>query len=203
MIIPTLNFEKALWKAGYTCVCGLDEVGRGCFAGPVVVGAVIFPSNVCLPIGIADSKLLTPSKRKELELKIKDQALCWAVEEISVEVINKKGIGDATQQAFALAVKNLSQKPDFCLIDAFFIKYLEEFEQKAVKSGDKICASISAGSIIAKVYRDELMVSLHEKYPQYNFAKHKGYGTKEHRDAIKKYGLCDLHRTSFNLSKFL
>lgn len=203
MILPTLKIETGLWNSGYKLVCGLDEVGRGCFAGPVVVGAVIFPVDIILPEGIRDSKLLTPKKRKELELKIKDQALCWAVGEIGVEVINEKGIGDATQLAFAKAVENLSQKPDFCLIDAFFIKYLKEFEQKAVANGDKICASISAGSIIAKVYRDELMVDLHEKYPQYNFAKHKGYGTKEHRDAIKKHGLCDLHRTSFKLQKFL
>lgn len=203
MITPTLQLEKKLWKQGHGYVCGLDEVGRGSFAGPVVVGAVIFSPDIVLPEGIADSKLLTPKKRKDLESKIKSQALAWAIGEISVEVINEKGIGEATQLAFALAVKNLSLKPKFCLIDAFCIKYLEEFEQKAVVNGDKICASISAGSIIAKVYRDELMVRLHKKHPQYGFAKHKGYGTLEHRNAIKKHGLCDLHRTSFNLGKFL
>ncbi|MDO8570244.1 MAG: ribonuclease HII [Candidatus Daviesbacteria bacterium] len=203
MILPTLNIEKDLWKSGHKYICGLDEVGRGCFAGPVVVGAVIFPSDVVLPEGIADSKLLTPLKRKNLESRIKNEALCWAVGEISVDIINEKGIGEATQLAFALAVKNLAQKPDFCLIDAFHIKYLEEFKQKAIKNGDKICASISAGSIIAKVYRDELMVSLHDRYPEYGFSKHKGYGTLEHRNAIKKHGLSRVHRKSFNLDKFL
>lgn len=203
MIFPTLNFEQELWNKGYSLVCGLDEVGRGCFAGPVVVGAVIFPSNVSLPEGIADSKFLKPQTRERLAKEIKKIALFWAVGEISVEEINIRGIGDATQLAFALAVKNLSIKPDFCLIDAFHIKYLEEFNQKAVSNGDKICASISAGSIIAKVYRDDLMRKLHKIYPLYGLEKNKGYGTKDHRDAIKQYGLCKIHRKSFNLDKFL
>lgn len=203
MIFPTLKIEQQLWKRDFHYIAGLDEVGRGSFAGPVVVGAVIFSPEVVLPEGIADSKLLTPLKRKDLELRIKNKALCWAVGEIDVEVINEKGIGEATQLAFALAVKNLSQKPNFCLIDAFHIKYLEEFKQRPVKNGDKICASISAASIIAKVYRDNLMVKLHDKYPEYGFDKHKGYGTLEHRKALKKYGLSKIHRTSFNLDKFL
>lgn len=203
MIFPTLDIEKKLWKGGYSSIAGLDEVGRGSFAGPVVVGAVIFSPDVKLPEGIADSKLLTPLRRKWLESRIKSQALAWAIGEISVEVINEKGIGDATQLAFGEAVKKLTHKPDICLIDAFHIKYLEEFEQKAIANGDKICASISAASIIAKVYRDNLMVKLHDKYPEYGFAKHKGYGTLEHRQALKQHGLCDLHRTSFNLEKFL
>lgn len=203
MISPTLDLEKEFWDSGLSRVCGLDEVGRGCFAGPVVVGAVIFPSNVQLPIGIADSKLLKPGIREKLSEEIKNIALYWAVGEISVEEINKRGIGDATQLAFGKAVENLSIAPDMCLIDAFFIKYLDKDKQKAVKGGDSICASISAASIIAKVYRDELMVKLDKEYPGYGLAKHKGYGTKEHRDAIKKHGLSKLHRTSFNLENFL
>lgn len=203
MITPTLDLEKDLWNKGFAHIAGLDEVGRGCFAGPVVVGAVIFPSDVILPKGVADSKLLTPKQREDLAVRIKNQALCWSVAEISVAVINKVGIGKATQMAFRKVLRLLSVQADFVLIDAFFIKRLDRKKQQPVKDGDKICASISAASIIAKVYRDELMKKLHIKYPQYGFTKHKGYGTKEHQEAIKKHGLSKVHRKSFNLEKFL
>ena len=181
----------------------MDEVGRGAFAGPVVVGAVIFPKNVVLPEDIADSKLLTPTMKKSLETRIKSQALAWAIGEISVRDINKVGIGKATQMAFRKALNNLEVNADFVLIDAFYVNHFNRKRQRPVKDGDKICASISAASIIAKVYRDNLMIKLHQKYPQYNFAKHKGYGTLEHRQALKKYGLCKIHRKSFSLEKYL
>lgn len=203
MILPTLKIERKLWKQGYYCVCGLDEVGRGAFAGPVVAGAVIFKKSIKLPEGIADSKLLTPKKRENLELKIKNKALCWAIGEISVREINKYGIGKATQMAFRKAIKNLSVKAEFVLIDAFYIKHFNRKRQKPVKNGDKTCVSISAASIIAKVYRDNLMVRLDKKYPQYGFKHHKGYGTLEHRKALKRYGFSKIHRKSFNLKKFL
>lgn len=203
MVTPTLNIEKKLWNAGYTQVCGIDEVGRGSFAGPVVVGAVIFPKDFQIIDGLADSKLLSVRQRESLAKDIKSQALGWAVSEIGVAAINKKGIGKATQMAFRKAIKLLSPPADFCLIDAFYIKHLNRKRQKAVKDGDKICASISASSIIAKVYRDKLMKNLAKKYPQYGFGKHKGYGTKLHQEAIKKYGLSRIHRTSFNLHKFI
>jgi len=203
VITPTLNLEKELWNKGFSHVCGLDEVGRGCFAGPVAVGAVIFPPGVVLPEGVADSKLLTPKKREKLAEQIKEVALAWKVAVIDVSHINEFGIGEATQMAFRKALRLLEVKVDFALIDAFFIKQLSRDIQKAVQGGDKICASISAASIIAKVFRDALMADLHQKYPLYGFDKHKGYGTKDHRDAIKKYGLCEIHRTSFDLKKFL
>ncbi len=200
MTTPTLDFEKKLWKLGFTKVCGVDEVGRGSFAGPVVAGAVIFKDSK-IPEGINDSKLLKPLQREKLDKEIKKAALSWAVSEISVRHINKLGIGKATQMAFRKAVKKIS--PDFVLIDAFYINNLSRKKQKAIKKGDQICASISAASIIAKVYRDGLMTALDKKYPAYGFDKHKGYGTKNHRDAIKTHGLCKLHRKSFNLQKFL
>lgn len=203
MVFPTLKFEQELWSKKYRYVCGLDEVGRGCFAGPVVVGAVIFSPNVKLPEGIADSKLLTSNKREKLAIQIKKAALAWSIGEISVTDINKHGIGKATQMAFRKALRLCSVQADFVLIDAFYVERFNKKRQKPVKDGDKICVSISAASIIAKIYRDELMQKLHQKYPQYGFAKHKGYGTKEHQDAIKKYGLCPLHRKSFNLNRFL
>lgn len=202
MIFPTLNIEKKLWSLGHNYIAGLDEVGRGCFAGPVVVGAVIFPKDAVVPDGVADSKLLKPRQREKLELRIKNQAICWSVAEISVAAINKVGIGKATQMAFRKAIKLLEKSPDFILIDAFYIKHLNRKRQQAVKEGDTICASISAASIIAKVHRDRLMKKLHIQYPEYGFAKHKGYGTKQHQEAIRKFGLSRIHRKSFNLKKF-
>lgn len=203
MIFPTLDIERKLWNSGFNYISGLDEVGRGCFAGPVVVGAVIFSKNSPMIEGLADSKLLKPRERERLSGIIKQQASAWAIAEINVATINKIGIGMATQMAFRKSIKLLSKTPDFILIDAFYIKHLNRKRQKPVKDGDKICATISAASIIAKVHRDKLMKKLHLKYPEYGFAKHKGYGTKGHQDAIKKYGLTRIHRKSFDLQKFL
>lgn len=202
MITSTLRLEKSLWKEGFRYIAGLDEVGRGCFAGPVVVGAVIFPKDFKIVDGLADSKLLRSRQRERLAKSIKEQALAWSVAETSVAIINRLGIGKATQMAFRKAIKSLEKSPDFIFIDAFYIKHLNRKRQKAVRDGDKICASISAASIIAKVYRDRLMRRLAKKYPKYGFAKHKGYGTKFHQEAIRKYGLSRIHRKSFNLSRF-
>lgn len=203
MIYPTLNIEKSLWKSGYTHVCGLDEVGRGAFAGPLVVGAVIFSKTSRIPDGIADSKLLRPRRREQLVERIKKCAISWAVSEIKVPIINKVGIGKATQIAFRRSIKYLKIKPDFILVDAFYVKHLNRKKQKPIKDGDKICVSISAASIIAKVHRDKIMKKLHRRYPEYRFGKHKGYGTMFHREAIRKYGLTRIHRKSFNLEKYV
>lgn len=203
MIIPTLQEEQLLWNSGFLNVCGLDEVGRGCFAGPVVTGAVIFKSDSKIPEGIRDSKLLKPETRKKLLQEIKDNCLAWSIGQSSVELINELGIVGATQKAFYQSVQNLNIPPDFLLIDAFFIDGIDKTKQKPIIHGDALCISIAAASIIAKVYRDELMEKLALQYPEYGLEKHKGYGTKQHRDAIKKYGLKDIHRKSFNLSKFL
>ena len=203
MIFPTLDLEKKLWQSGYSVICGLDEVGRGSFAGPVVVGAVVFPRDCLIPTDVADSKLLKPRQRERLSKEIKKSALYWSVAEISVNHINNLGIGRATQKAFRKALKLLEKRPDFVLIDAFYLKHFNRKKQRAVKDGDKICASISAASIIAKVYRDKLMKKISKKYPQYGFSKHKGYGTKFHQNAIRRYGLSKIHRKSFNLEKFM
>lgn len=203
MVFPTLDIEKKLWNNGYSMVCGIDEVGRGSFAGPVCVGAVIFPKGCELPDGIADSKLLKPRQREKLAEQIRECAVSWSVAEVGIASIDKVGIGKATQMAFRKAIKQLQQSPDFVLIDAFYIKHLNRKRQKAIKDGDTICASISAASIIAKVHRDKLMKKLSKKYPQYGFGKHKGYGTRKHQEAIRQYGLSRIHRRSFNLKKFL
>lgn len=203
MILANFSVEQTLWSQGLQMICGIDEVGRGCFAGPVVAGAVIFPANAKLIEGIADSKLLKPKAREDLAKKIKDMALAWSVGEISVPEINKHGIGEATQMAFSKAVGNLGKIADYFLIDAFYVKTLDKLKQKPIPGGDRISASIAAASIIAKVYRDDLMQKLHENFPNYAFDKHKGYGTNLHRQMIKKFGLSDLHRKSFKLDKFL
>lgn len=203
MFLPTFNEEKILWQKGYQFVAGVDEVGRGCFAGPVVTAAVILPQTFTSPTPINDSKKLSPKIRTELAEVIKQQAIAYAIAEVSVEVINQIGIGKATQTAFVQAVKNLSKTPDHILIDAFYIVDLPKANQKPIIRGDGISISIAAASIIAKVYRDELMQKLHTNYTVYDFATNKGYGTQRHREAIGKHGLCEMHRKSFDLSKFV
>lgn len=202
-MIHSLEEEKSLWQSGHSLVCGLDEVGRGSWAGPLVVGAVILPKTFRIPEGFGDSKSVKTSKRQEFSDVIKKDALFWSIAETPVSQINKTGIVDATHRAFRRALRALAKKPDFLLVDAFYIKRVNKEKQKAIIKGDEKCASIAAASIIAKVYRDELMEKFHETYPQYGFGKHKGYGTSEHQQAIRKYGFCQIHRSSFNLSYLL
>lgn len=201
--LPTFQEESLFWSKGLKYVAGVDEVGRGCFAGPVVTAAVILPPTFQSLKPINDSKKLSPKIRKELAEVIKQQAISYAISEVSVDVINQVGIGKAAQQGFRQCVTLLSQKPDQILIDAFYIEGLSKENQKPIVYGDSISISIAAASIIAKVYRDELMEKLHEQFEPYDFKTNKGYGTKNHREAIGKYGLCNLHRKSFDLSKFV
>ena len=202
MPLPTFKYEQQLWSQGLKFVCGVDEVGRGCFAGPVVTAAVIFSPDVKLPDGINDSKLLSAKKRLELDKQIKELALAWVIDTVEVPVINQLGIGKATQQSFNNCIAKLSVQADFILIDAFLIAGIDKDKQQAIVHGDQLSLSIAAASIIAKVYRDQLMEQLDAKYPGYDFKQHKGYGTLKHRQAIKELGFCDLHRTSFDLTKF-
>lgn len=203
MIKPTFAEENLLWEKGLKYIAGIDEVGRGCFAGPVVAAAVILPSDFKATDEINDSKLLSPEKREKLAPIIKKYALCYSIAEISIEIINEVGIGKATQKAFYQAVNTLTVKPQYVFIDAFYIDNLDRKNQKPIVHGDRKSISIAAASIIAKVYRDALMQKLHEKYPEYDFYQNKGYGTKKHREAIKKFGLCDVHRKSFDLTNYL
>lgn len=203
MILPSLDIEASLWSKGQRHIVGIDEVGRGSWAGPLVVAGVIMPQNFRVPDGLADSKLLKHAQRVKLSKIIKKLATAISIVEISVSRIDKIGIGGATHEAFRKVVHTLTPSPDFCLIDAFYIKYFPRKKQMAVKDGDKICASIAAASIIAKVHRDNLMKKLHFKYPRYGFGKHKGYGTKVHQEAIRKYGLSKIHRKSYDLSYLL
>lgn len=200
MIIPTLDLENSFWVKGKNYIIGIDEVGRGSWAGPLVVGGVILPKNFKIPKGLADSKLVPPKKRVELSKFIKSFAIAFSIAKIEPTIIDKIGLTKATHIAFRKVVRDISPKPDFCLIDAFYIKHFLRKNQMAVKDGDKICVSIAAASIVAKVYRDNLMTKLDHIFPEYGFASHKGYGTKFHQQAIKKYGLSKIHRKSYNLN---
>ena len=199
MILPTLDIESSLWQKGYKYIVGIDEVGRGSWAGPLVAAGVILPLNFSIPDGLADSKLVKPNLRKKLADFIKKSSINTYIAEISSKQIDKIGVGKATHKAFRQITRKIAPTPEFCLIDAFYIKYFSRKKQMAVANGDKICASIAAASIVAKVYRDNLMKKMHFIYPNYGFGKHKGYGTRFHQKAIKKYGLLKIHRRSYNL----
>lgn len=200
MKLADLSIEKSLWSQGFNYVVGIDEVGRGSWVGPVVAAAVVLPKNWVLPPKLTDSKLLTPSDREKLAEVIESQALAYAVAEIGLAAINREGVGQATQRAFRRAIKHLSIRPDFYLVDGFYVKNISKKNQLPIIKGDQKSASIAAASIIAKVYRDKLMVRLGTDFPEYSWAQNKGYGTKSHQRAIKLRGLSALHRTSFNLS---
>ena len=199
MIVPSLDEEKALWKKGYKYIAGIDEVGRGSWAGPVVAAAVILSQNFHIPENFADSKQVRPRFREILARLIKEKAMSWAIAEIPVSTINRLGIGKSTQIAFRKCLKQLPKKGDFVIVDAFHIKHVSSKNQKAIKKGDQKSATIAAASIIAKVHRDSQMRKLSKKYPMYGFGKHKGYGTKRHQEAIRKFGFTKIHRTSYNL----
>lgn len=212
--LPNLKHEKSLWKKGFL-VIGVDEVGRGCLAGPLTVGAVCFPI-LCNKdqiqelefIGINDSKKLTKLKREELSKIIKKTSILHATATVGVNIINKKGVVKAIQMAARKAIKNIRSKTKnkklnynfYILADAFYIKYVKGIglkNQKAIIHGDEISISIAAASIIAKVERDKLMDTLSKKHPKYKWSKNKGYGTREHINAIKRHGTTNLHRDLF------
>ncbi|MEX2007799.1 MAG: ribonuclease HII [Candidatus Levyibacteriota bacterium] len=220
MILPDFSEESKLWKKGYKYIIGVDEVGRGAFAGPVSAAAVVFKcgTDELKGLGINDSKLLKPNSRKKLSKLIQDGCISCSVATIPVSKINKVGIGKATEMAFRKAINDvlihlskntkchIQDAKYYLLADGFHIKHVRKIglkNQKAIIKGDRKSISIAAASIIAKVHRDSLMKKLSKKYPEYGFGKHKGYGTKAHQSAIKRYGLSKIHRTSFNLSKFL
>ena len=201
MLFPSLPtqpkdyFERMYYGQGYQKIAGVDEVGRGPLAGPVVAAAVILPQD---GIGeeLFDSKKISPKKREELYELILSKALGVGIGTIGQEEIDLHNILQATLKAMSLAVKNLPISPDFLLIDGLQGLTLP-ISQKPIRKGDQLSNSISAASIVAKVTRDRMMLECHQKFPQYNFAQHKGYGTKEHRRAIEKFGVCELHRKTF------
>lgn len=234
MLKPNLTFEKKLWDKGYSLVAGLDEVGRGAFAGPVVASAVVFPSINNLQFAISnedikidDSKKLTDRQRRITATWIMENCLTWGIGEVSVAEINRLGMGKATASAFRRSVANTNIRGylriEYLLVDAYFIPYIRGLPvgarsraisikdnnnrtkmktgltQKAIVNGDEKSLSIAAASIIAKVYRDDLMIkkSKNQKHQAYKWEKNKGYGTKKHREAIRKFGATRFHRKQF------
>lgn len=195
MSIDMLEYEKKLYDLGYEFVAGVDEAGRGPLAGPVYAAAVILPKGVIID-GVNDSKKLTEKKREELYDKIIETAVSYAIVSVDEKEIDKINILNASMKAFALALDNLKQKADFALLDGNRAPKLSiPFE--AVVKGDAKSQSIAAASILAKVSRDRYITEMDKIYPQYGFAKHKGYPTKEHKEAVALYGPSPIHRLTF------
>lgn len=190
-----LIYERKLWLT-YPFVAGVDEVGRGPLAGPVVAASVILPTDPQLLIGVNDSKQLSKVKRQRFVKLIKEVALSYSVAVVDVSVIDELNIYQATKLAMKQAVEQLTLQPDALLVDAMTIN-IDLFQQSLVK-GDQQSLSIAAASILAKEYRDQLMRDYHQKYPQYGFDRHMGYGTKMHLEALKQWGPCPIHRYSFD-----
>ena len=198
----TFEFENSLWGSGKNLIVGIDEVGRGAWAGPLVAAAVIFPRNYSSDLKFYDSKMLVAAEREKLSKIIQKEAVCFGVGLVEVEEIIKNGLTLANQLAFRRALKNLTCIPDHYLIDAFYIRRVAKKHQTPIIHGDALSATIAAASIVAKVYRDNLMRSLARTYKEYKFGLNKGYGTAAHQDAIRKYGFSPIHRTNYDL-KFL
>ncbi len=189
------DYENEIYDSGYSLICGVDEAGRGPLAGPVCAAAVILPRNIEIQ-GLNDSKKLSEAKREKIFELIKEKAVSYGIAFASVEEIEELNILNATYLAMNRAIEKLKVQPELALIDGnrnTGIKY----ESRCVVKGDARCADIAAASILAKVSRDRLMYELAEKYPQYHFEKHKGYGTKLHYEAIREFGPCPVHRKSF------
>lgn len=188
-------FETKYLEKGYKLVAGVDEVGRGPLAGPVIAAAVILPDGFCLT-GIDDSKKLSEKKRDEYYQIIQEEAKSIGIGIIEPEIIDEINIYEATKKAMNIAIQSLSQQPDVLLIDAMRLgtPYMEE----SIIKGDAKSISIAAASIIAKVTRDRLMKEYASRYPEYQFGHNMGYGTKDHLDAINKYGITPIHRKSFS-----
>lgn len=195
----TFEFEKSFWKQNKKNVVGIDEVGRGAWAGPLVAAAVIFPENYKTRKSFYDSKLLNFSEREKLSKIIKKEALCFGVGEVEVFEVEKLGLTAATQLAYTRALEKLNCEPEHYLIDAFYLNSLSRDTQTPIIHGDYLCSSIAAASIVAKVYRDNLMIEKANDYPNYSFEFNKGYGTIAHQEAIRKFGLSSIHRKTYNL----
>ena len=189
------DYENKYFAEGYTWVCGTDEAGRGPLAGPVVAAAVILPEGLMIE-GLNDSKKLSEKKREKLYDIIREEAVSFAICEASVEEIDTLNILNASQLAMRRCVEKLVPKPEVVLVDGNIARDFPIIAEPVIK-GDALSPSIAAASILAKVTRDRMLVELDSQYPEYNFKKHKGYPTKEHREAVIKYGPSPVHRKTF------
>jgi len=189
------EFDSVFYSRGFKSLIGVDEAGRGPWAGPVVAAAVILPQNAFIE-GLNDSKKLSPKKRKTILEKIKQTALSYSVGVISHIQIDEINILQATYQAMKTAIAGTNTPFDLVLVDGWAIPNLE-LPQQNIISGDAQSACIAAASIVAKETRDAIMEQMAQEYPQYGFEKHKGYGTKQHMQALQKFGVCPIHRVSY------
>ena len=191
------KFERELLEEGFSLIAGVDEVGRGPLAGPVVCAAVIMPLGLDeLIIGVDDSKKLSAKKREELAEEIKKRAVCYSIIEIDEKTIDEINILQATRLGMKRAVEELATTPNIVLTDGNMTIDIEH-KQKSIIKGDALSYTIGCASILAKVYRDNLMDEFAKEYPHYAFEQNKGYGTKAHIDGIKEFGLCPIHRRTF------
>jgi ribonuclease HII len=190
------DFEEQAHSEGYRLIAGVDEVGRGCIAGPVVAAACILDLTKPLPDGLDDSKKLTADKRDEIAAELRGSAIAFAIGQVEADEIDRINILEATKNAMLAAIATLKPAADYLLIDALRLK-LSPLPQKAIIKGDAISASIAAASVLAKTYRDDLMTNYASDFPQYGFAEHKGYGCRAHYDAIRAHGPCAIHRMTF------
>jgi ribonuclease HII len=196
---PTLDAEDVCWAQGYEHIAGVDEAGRGPLAGPVVAAAVILPKGLSI-IGVNDSKVLSARQREALYHDIFEKALAVGVGIVSHEVIDRINIYQASILAMRKAIEKLSIGPAMILADGNSFKH-ETWHYQNIIDGDAKSMTIAAASVIAKVTRDNLMLEYHELYPLYGFDRHKGYGTKAHMEALRRYGMCPIHRRSFHLHR--
>jgi ribonuclease HII len=192
----SLDFEQQAIAEGYRYIAGVDEVGRGCLAGCVVAAAVILDLSKPIPVGLNDSKKLSAKRREILDIQVKENAVSYAIAQVEADEVDRINILEATKKAMRSAIEKLLPNADFLLIDAVKLKDVN-LPQKSIIHGDALSASIAAASIIAKTYRDNLMQEMDKIYPEYGFARHVGYGTKAHFEALRKFGHCEIHRKSF------
>jgi ribonuclease HII len=188
-------YEGLVRKAGYTLIAGVDEAGRGPLAGPVVAAAVIIPTGIELS-GVQDSKKMTEKAREKAFPLIQIRALTTGIGVVSSKTIDESNILKASLEAMKRAVHALEPQPEYLLVDGIH-KVPLPLAQRCLKKGDQLSRSISAASVLAKVYRDRIMCAYHKMYPEYGFDKNKGYGTKRHLDALRRHGACPLHRRTF------
>ena len=190
------SFEDEARSRGYNLIAGLDEVGRGALAGPVVAAACILNPTAPLPKGLNDSKKLTRLQRERIAEELRGSVICHGIGVVSPEEIDSTNILIATRRAMSLALEQLSPCADFLLIDALELKE-SPLPQRAIIRGDSVSASIAAASVLAKTYRDALMRDYDAVFPHYGFARHVGYGTRHHWEALRAHGVCPIHRRSF------
>jgi ribonuclease HII len=190
-----LRLERLLWDLGYTRVGGVDEVGLGPLAGPVVAAAVVFPAG-CDELPVDDSKKLTAAKREALDISIREKAIAFGIGLVEVEELDAMGVHQAGLEAMRRAVVAVQPGPDYLLVDARTVPDVSMGQSSYVKA-DTFVHSVAAASIVAKVYRDKLMTNMEEAYPGYGFGRHMGYGTAAHMEALERLGPCEIHRRSF------